>query len=386
MKRTVYFDNAATSFPKPEGVAEAVYDYIKNNGSNINRSSYSKAYEAENAVLETRSMLKSLFNAPDESNVIFTSGDTMSLNMVTAGLAYRGGHFITSSYEHNAVMRPLVEYAERGLITFDRVNCSEGESLKVSDMERLLKKETTAVIITHASNVCGTVLPIAAIGGFCHSHGLYFIVDAAQTAGSLDIDVRAMNIDALCFPGHKGLMGPQGVGGMILSGRLAERLGLWVLGGTGSVSHLETMPDFLPDRFEAGTLNIPGIMGLNASLKYILRVGTAAIREHERELTERFIRGVSEIDGVHPVGAYGDAEHAPVVSLVFDNMDAAEAAYILEDEFGILTRVGLHCAPAAHRALGTYPGGTVRFSFGFFNTREEIDYGIEAIGSICKRG
>ena len=406
MRRRVYFDNAATTFPKPEGVADAVYNYIRNVGSNINRGGYSSAYEAQDIVMETRGRLKALFNAPDERNVIFTSGATMSLNMILGGLLKQGDHVLTSSMEHNAVMRPLTLLDERGIITFDRVMCGADGSIDIGEVESAVRDNTKVIVMTHASNVNGVILPVRNIGRLCRERGIYFVVDAAQTAGVIDIDMEDMCIDALCFAGHKGLMGPQGIGGFVLGRRLDGSDGpghgavlkaaaalpdTLIAGGTGSMSHLETMPTFLPDRFESGTLNIPGIYGLNEGLKFIEKVGMKTIGAHENELAGMFEKELEGITGVRVVGrnkVTGNAvtaEHTGVTSVVFDNIDCAKAAYILDDEFGIQTRVGLHCAPSAHRTIGTFPGGTVRFSFGYFNTREEVAYGAEAVRSICER-
>ena len=398
-KKRIYFDNAATSFPKPEKVADEVCRYIKEVGSNVNRSSYASAYDAGEKVLAARQQIKELFNAPDERNVIFTANVTMSLNMVLKGILKPGDHVLTSSMEHNAVMRPLTALEEKGIISFDRVPCDACGFTDAMSLEKSIMTDTRAVVMTHASNINGAVQPVADIGRLCRERDILFIVDAAQTAGVLDIDMEEMCIDVLCFTGHKGLMGPQGTGGFCI-GRRAEGLIDTVLeGGTGSASHLETMPDILPDRYEPGTLNLPGIYGLSAGLDFIAKTGTITIRERERALCERFIKGIKDIPGVGIVGRNTDDQvcngvgveakdpdkYVAVVSLVFDGIDAARAAYVLEDEFGIMTRVGLHCAPAAHKSLGTFPEGTVRFSFGYFNTEEEIDYGIEAIGKLCER-
>lgn len=382
----VYFDNAATSFPKPEAVAGAVYNYIKNIGSNVNRGGYSSAYEAEDVIMDTRAMLVRMFNGGDERNVVFTSGVTMSLNMVLQGLLKQGMHVVTSSMEHNAVMRPLTMLADAGRITFDRAACDERGYLTAENVEKLVNERTGAVVINHASNVCGAVQPIGEIGRMCRERGLYFVVDAAQTAGIIPIDMQDMCIDALCFTGHKGLLGPQGTGGFILGERLLMpgTVNTLIAGGTGSASHLETMPEFMPDRFEAGTMNIPGIYGLNEGLKFIEKTGIENIHKKEAALAERFAAGVKDMPGVRVIWGR-DRERVGVVSLVFTAMDQARAAFILDEEFGIQTRVGLHCAPSAHRTLGTFPEGTVRFSFGYFNTEEEVDYGIKAVGSICER-
>ncbi len=396
--KRIYFDNAATTFPKPLEVIDAVAHYMRDIGCNINRSSYGGAYEAGDTVLETRQLLKELFNAPDERNIIFTENVTMSLNMVIKGLLKQGDHALTTAAEHNAVIRPLVKMADDGIISFDRVDCDATGFTDADTVEKYITDKTRIVVMSHASNVNGIIRPISDIGRLCRERGILFIVDSAQTAGVLDIDMESMNIDVLCFTGHKGLFGPQGIGGFAVGERAEKPLDTVIEGGTGSVSHLERMPEFLPDRFEAGTLNIPGIYGLNAGLKFIQSTGIENIHKRENMLCDRFLAGIAGFEGVNVVGReFGkedirraetpkDADkYAAVVSLTFDGWDAAEAAFILEDEFGIETRVGLHCAPSAHKTLGTYPAGTVRFSFGYFNTEEETDHGIKAIGELCKR-
>ena len=398
-KKRIYFDNAATSFPKPEAVSDEVCRYIKEVGSNVNRSSYASAYDAGEKVLETRRQIRELFNAPDERNVIFTANVTTSLNMVLKGILKPQDHVLASSMEHNAVMRPLTALKEKGIISFDRVPCDSCGFTDVMSLEKFIMPNTRAVVMTHASNVNGAVQPVGSIGRLCRERNILFIVDAAQTAGVLDIDMEKMCIDVLCFTGHKGLMGPQGTGGFCIEKRAEGLIDTVFEGGTGSASHLETMPDILPDRYEPGTLNLPGIYGLSAGLEFIAKTGTKNIRERETALCERFINRIKEIPGVRIVGRHTDDQvchgvgveakdsniYVAVVSLVFDGIDAARAAFALEDEFGIMTRVGLHCAPAAHKSLGTFPEGTVRFSFGYFNTEEEIDHGIEAIGKLCER-
>lgn len=386
--KRVYFDNAATTYPKPSTVGRAVYDFITDIGCNINRGGYESAYEAEDVIADTRSRIRRLFGGSDERNVIFTMNVTQALNIVIKGIVKAGDHVIVSSMEHNAVMRPVVELERRGVIAFSRVQCDECGYLTAEQVEQEIKPETRLVVMSHASNICGAVQPISEIGRICRERGLLFVVDAAQTAGVLDIDMDEMCIDVLCFTGHKGLLGPQGTGGFVIGARAEGQIGTIIEGGTGSLSHLETMPEFLPDRFESGTLNLPGIFGLREGIKYIEETGMVNIREREDMLRRRFIEGVREVPGVHIIAYESEDErpHVAVVSISFDRFDAASVAYRLDDEFGIQTRVGLHCAPSAHRTLGTFPQGTVRFSFGFFNTEEEIDYGIQAVRSICTCG
>ncbi len=384
----IYFDNSSTSFPKPPCVASAMTDYINNIGTNINRGCYDGAYKTEELIFDTRELLCSLFNGEDPKNVVFTKNITESLNIIIKGLLQPGDHVLVSSMEHNAVMRPLVQLSENG-ISFDRIPCMNDGSLDVTLVEPLIRSNTRAVIMLHASNVCGTVLPISDIGHICKKHNLVFILDSAQTAGILNIDMKDMNIDALCFTGHKSLMGPQGTGGFIIKDSLVNRLTPLISGGTGSISHTEDIPEFMPDRFEAGTLNLPGIIGLNASLRWLLETGIADIRTHEMTLTEHMLKGVKELEAstdlIHIVGRSDINSRVPVVSIVTPNHEMAQLSYALEQEWGILTRVGLHCAPAAHRTLGTYPGGTIRFSFGPANTHDEIDTALKALKTLLGR-
>ena len=380
----IYFDNASTSFPKAEGVAEAVYHYMKDCGCNINRGGYDEAYQAEEIVLRTRQQLTKLFHGPDCRNVVFTRNITESLNVLLKGFLKAGDHVLVSAMEHNAVMRPLTQLTEQG-VSFDRIPCGADGTLDVSAMDRLLRENTRAVVMLHASNVCGTLMPIETVGAFCHAHGLRFILDTAQTAGVFPIDMEAMHIDALAFTGHKGLLGPQGIGGFILQPDMVPLVQPLIAGGTGSISHEEQMPSFMPDRFEAGTMNLPGIMGLHAALCWLERETIAAVRSHELELTERFLAGALDIPCLRVVGRQDIAGRAGVVSVVPENADPALVADALGREYGIMVRVGLHCAPNAHKTLGTFPTGTIRFSFGRWNTPQQVDTALSALRELCGR-
>lgn len=380
----IYLDNASTSFPKAPTVATAMSDYITNRGININRGSYALAYDVEDIIYTTRQRLHTLFNGHDPSHVIFTQNVTMSLNMVIKGLLKAGDHVLVSSMEHNAVMRPLTQLLDKG-ITFDIIPCDKMGSIQLESMDSLIRPNTVAMIINHASNVCGTIQPLESIGSICKDHNLQFIVDAAQTAGVIPIDVKACHIDALCFTGHKGLLGPQGIGGIILTKEMAaQTLIPLIAGGTGSFSHLETMPTHMPDAFEAGTLNLPGIMGLNEGLSYIESQGMENIHNHELGLTQAFLEGLQSIDGINIVGKQNIQTRTAVVSITIDGMDPANIAYELESTYHIMTRVGLHCAPRAHQTLGTYPEGTVRFSFGYANTHKDVKSALSALHRIVK--
>ncbi|MCI7743886.1 aminotransferase class V-fold PLP-dependent enzyme [bacterium] len=379
---TIYLDNASTTFPKPPEVTRAVVDYMTNSGANVNRGCYAAAYSVEERLLETRQLICELFHGPDCRNVIFTKNVTESLNLLLKGYLHPGDHVLVSSMEHNAVMRPLVQMG----VAFTRIPCDETGALCLDAMEECLKPNTRAVVMTHASNVCGTVMPLRRAGAFCRAHNLKFFADCAQTAGVLDIDMQAMKLDAVAFTGHKGLLGPQGTGGLVLSGEMARTLPPFLAGGTGSVSHTEQMPEFLPDKFEPGTPNLPGLMGLRAGLLFLQKTGLAAVRQHEMALTERFLRGLAPLEAagaVRILGCHDTQNRTGVVSIQTPGRDEALTAAALEEHYGILTRVGLHCAPAAHKTLGSYPAGSIRFSFGWFNTPQQIDAALAALQEVC---
>ena len=381
----IYLDNASTTFPKPKAVPEAMYHYMTRSGSNINRGCYDRAYAVEELVYETRQMLCSLFGGEDCRNVAFTKNVTESLNVILKGLLKPGDHVLVSSMEHNAVMRPLVQLEKQG-ISFSRIPCRRDGSLILEEMAPLVKKETRAVVMTHASNVCGTMMPYEQVGAFCRERGLLFIADTAQTAGVWPLDMERMKIDALAFTGHKGLLGPQGIGGFLLSEKLLPQMESLIAGGTGSISHTEVMPDFMPDRFEAGTMNLPGIVGLHAGLGWIRETGMEQIRSHELALTRQFLEGLKSMDPyekrLRVVGKKDTEGRTGVVSVQTVRRELAQTAYELDVQYGIMTRVGLHCAPSAHQTLGTFPTGTIRFSFGWWNTREEAVLALQALDEL----
>ena len=381
----IYLDNASTTFPKPKAVPEAMYHYMTRSGSNINRGCYDRAYAVEELVYETRQMLCSLFGGEDCRNVAFTKNVTESLNVILKGLLKPGDHVLVSSMEHNAVMRPLVQLEKQG-ISFSRIPCRRDGSLILEEMAPLVKKETRAVVMTHASNVCGTMMPYEQVGAFCRERGLLFIADTAQTAGVWPLDMERMKIGALAFTGHKGLLGPQGIGGFLLSEKLLPQMESLIAGGTGSISHTEVMPDFMPDRFEAGTMNLPGIVGLHAGLGWIRETGMEQIRSHELALTRQFLEGLKSMDPyekrLRVVGKKDTEGRTGVVSVQTVRRELAQTAYELDVQYGIMTRVGLHCAPSAHQTLGTFPTGTIRFSFGWWNTREEAALALQALDEL----
>ena len=381
----IYLDNASTTFPKPEAVPQAVYEYMTNQGCNINRGCYDGAYDVEELVFETRQMLADLFHSGDCKNVVFTKNVTESLNVILKGFLKPGDQVLVSSMEHNAMMRPIRQLEKTG-VEFDRIPCNNQGVLRLDALESLVRPNTKAIAMMHASNVCGSVLPIEAVGEFARKHGLKFIVDCAQTAGVMDIDMESMHIDALAFTGHKGLLGPQGIGGFILKEEMISLIDPLLSGGTGSISHTEEIPDFMPDRFEPGTMNLPGIIGLHAGLVWLKETGIHNVRAHELALTERFLKGLEPLEEqglIRIVGKRDCMDRTGVVSIQTLTKELSQAAFELDADFGIMTRVGLHCAPSAHMTLDTYPTGTIRFSFGWFNTAEEADAAIFALKEIC---
>ena len=377
----IYFDNGSTSWPKAPGVPEAMAKLLAQGAFNINRGNYEGAYEIEGMVLDTREQLARLFHAPDSRGVVFTPNVTYSLNFFLKGFLHSGDHIVVTGLEHNAVMRPLEQLKEIG-VSYDIAPVDREGNLRAEDLEACIQKNTRAVLVTHASNVCGTVVPIQEIGELCAGRGLIFGVDTAQTAGTLDIDMEKWGIDFLAFTGHKGLLGPQGIGGFLISERLDKEMSPLIAGGTGSLSDSLIMPGNLPDKYESGTMNLPGIIGLHAALSYLEDTGLDRIHRRKMELTEYFLQKLRGISGIRIVGRNNCENRVAVVSLDFQTRDNAVAAFELEQKAGIMTRVGLHCAPVAHRSLGTFPGGTVRFAFSAVNREEEIDKCIEAIYKI----
>ena len=401
-KQKIYLDNAATSFPKPDVVPKAVYDYMTKLGTNVNRGGYATAYDTESVVFECRELLGALFHAPDYKNVVFTRNITESLNVVLKGLLHSGDHVIVSSMEHNAVMRPIRQLEKKG-VSFTRSQCESDGSLKPEKLLSCLRSNTKAVVMTHASNVFGTMLPIEEVGAFCKENGLVFILDSAQTAGVFQIDMEKMHIDILCFTGHKGLLGPQGIGGFILRDELVMKIEPLISGGTGSLSNVETVPEFMPDRFEAGTPNLPGIFGLHAALNWLRKLGEKSlseettehcfsaalekIREHELHLTEEFLTLLEPLEKEGKLKIIGKKDtkmRTGVVSIQTLTRELSDTAFQLDTRYGIMTRVGLHCAPSAHKTMGTYPTGTIRFSFGFANTDKEVKLAIDALRELLE--
>jgi len=377
MKR-IYFDNGSTSYPKAPGVAEAMSKLIEQGAFNINRGNYEGAYEVAALVLETRELIAELFHAESSRQVVFTPGITHSLNYLIKGLLKSGDHVLVTGLEHNAVMRPLCQMEKLG-VSYEVIPTDREGMVKTEDVEKMIRKETKAVIVLHASNVCGTVVPIEEIGKICEKNRVFFAVDTAQSAGTIPVDMQEAKIDFLAFTGHKGLLGPQGIGGFLVSDKLDKELTPLIAGGTGSISDSLEMPTMLPDKYESGTLNLPGIIGLHAALMYLKEVGVEAVHDKKMELTAYFLEELKKFPSIHVAGRKDTDQRVAVVSLDFQNADNAMVAFELESEYGIMTRVGLHCAPMAHKSLGTYPQGTVRIAFSASNTKDEINVLLKAL-------
>ena len=376
----IYLDNAATSLKKPPCVIEAVVRAMDTVG-NVGRGVHMGSLSAARCVFEAREKLAELFGCDRAERVVFTANATEALNIALGGLFAAGDHIISTDCEHNSVLRPLHRLMQQG-VEVDFVPADALGRIDLADFARLKKENTKAIVCNHASNLTGNVTDLAAVGKFTRENGLCFIVDASQTAGVLPIDMQKMHIDVLCFTGHKSLLGPQGTGGLCIAEGVEIRP--FKVGGTGVQSHLMTQPQAYPTRLEAGTLNAHGIAGLSRAVDFIGETGMECIYAHENTLARRFYEAVRQI---HGITCYGDLEaaiRAPIVTLNLADMDASELADILSNEYGIATRAGTHCAPRLHRALGTEQTGAVRFSFGFFNTEEDIDAAVAALREVAE--
>jgi cysteine desulfurase family protein len=378
----IYFDNAATSWPKPVAMIKAMADFNANVGANPGRSGHRLSVEAGRVIFYAREAVASLIGADDPLSIIFTRNATEGINTAIRGLLLKGDHVITSGMEHNSVMRPLRAMEQQG-VELTVVQCSAEGDVSPDDIASAIKKNTRMIIMTHASNVTGTIMPVAGIAKTAYDNGIIFCVDAAQTAGSIPINVMKDNIDILIFTGHKALYGPQGTGGFYIRKGMENIMEPLERGGTGSRSEFEEQPDFMPDRFESGTPNTIGIAGLSAGAAFVSAVGVEIIRKKEIALTELFISGIRSLKGVKIYGNTDPAKRTAVVSFTIDGLSPSDISFKLDEQYSIMSRPGLHCAPAAHRTIGTFPEGTVRFSFGLFTTEEEIEFAIRAIESIC---
>lgn len=378
--RSCYFDNAATSWPKPRSVIRAMEAYFRLGGGNPGRSGHIKAVDAGRVVLETRELLAGLFNVRDSSRIVFTKNATEALNMAILGFIREGDHVVTTSMEHNSVMRPLRSLEEHG-VRVDIVQAGSDGMVSVDALSRKLETKTRLLICTHASNVTGTINAIETIGKLCRERGVPLLVDAAQTAGVVPIDVEKLFIDFLAFSGHKGLLGPQGTGGLYI--REGISFDPLVRGGTGSLSDREVQPDFLPDRYESGTLNVIGIAGLGAGVRFLLQRGVQRVEEHDGELLALFFEAIGFDERIRTYGKGKASEQTGVLSLNIARLSPSKVGEILDNQYGIMTRVGLHCAPGAHRSIGTFPDGTVRFSWGPFTKKRDILYAARALREIA---
>jgi cysteine desulfurase family protein len=383
VNEVIYLDNAATSFPKPESVYEAVNRAMREECGNPGRSGHRLSLSALRIVNEARALCGRLFNAEGLERIVFTNNATSALNMAIKGIIGPGDHVISSSLEHNSVSRPL-HHLEQAGVTVTKLRTDLRDGLRIGDIEKAVQPNTKLVVCSHVSNVTGTVNGLASIGAFCRDKGIAFLVDAAQSAGTRLIDVQGMCIDMLAFPGHKGLFGPQGTGGLYI--RPGLELKTTVQGGTGSNSESLQQPEALPEKFESGTLNTPGLAGLAAGIRFIIERGIEEIEKREAALTKRLIEGILTMKGTRLIGPGPDDNRGSVVSVCMENTPPAEAALLLDSAFSICVRGGLHCSSDAHRSIGTLEkGGTVRISPNYLNCEEDIDHCLEAL-QICARG
>lgn len=380
----IYFDNAATSNPKPASVISAVKNYLENICSSPGRGGYSSGLEAGRIIFETREKIMRLFNGPREENVVFTPNVTYAMNFALLGILKSGDHVITTSMEHNSVIRPLRFLEKNRNIELSIVKCNDKGELDPADIIREIRPSTKVIAFTHASNVTGTILSVENLPELKNHTDALIILDAAQTAGVIDIDFKRQGLDFLGFTGHKALYGPPGVGGLVMSERASKAIMPTVYGGTGSRSDMEYQPDFMPDKMEAGTPNTAGIAGLSAGLDFIQQKGIDNIYKHDMKLCAMFIDGLEQISKVKIYGPDKLQKRVPTVSITVEGYDMGELAFRLDAEYGIMIRSGLHCSPLGHKTIGTFPEGTLRFSFGYFNTEEEVKYGIEAIKNLAQ--
>ena len=377
----IYLDNAATTLHKPPQVIQAVVEAMQTLG-NAARGAHENSLQASRMIYDTRCALARLFGFSHPERVIFTANATESLNLALNGLFSPGDHVITTDLEHNSVLRPLYRLENRGIITLDFVPADRLGNPDYSAFENLIRPNTRAIVTTHASNLTGNLVDLPRVSAIAKSHGLLLVVDASQTAGSIPISMEELGIDLLCFTGHKGLMGPQGTGGLCVSPGVTLRP--WKVGGSGIHSYSRTQPEDYPTCLEAGTLNGHGIAGLSAAVDFLLETGVDAIARRERELTFRFYRGVKDIPGVTVYGDFSQPQRAAIVALNLENEDSGQVADALMEDFGIAVRSGAHCAPRMHQALGTQNQGAVRFSFSWFTTEAEIDAAVAALAQLAE--
>lgn len=378
----IYLDNASTTFPKPKNVVDSIYNFLTNIGGNPGRSNHDNGMQSNRLLLEARETIANFFNFDNIENVIFTNNITTSLNILINGCAKKGDHIITSSMEHNSVLRPLINLKENNLIELDIINANKFGFINVDDLKNSIKPNTKFIILTHASNVIGSIQPIKEIGELCKKNNIHFILDSAQSAGVLDVDFKDLNLSALAFTGHKSLFGPQGIGGFIISDELNEICNPYILGGTGSLSHSLTQPTFLPDKFESGTLNMPGIVGLMEGIKFIKSEGLDTIYQKNKYLRNYLISELRNINNIILYEDLNDSNYTSCISFNMKDFDTAEVSFMLDSDYGIKNRSGLHCAPLAHKTIGSFPTGTVRLSLSYFNNKSDIDYTINSLNKL----
>lgn len=380
----IYFDNAATSWPKPERVTEAMTNFMQNVGANPGRSGHRRSVEAGRIVNDAREGVAELFNVEDPLRVIFGLNATDGLNLGIRGILKKGDHAITTSMEHNSVMRPLRDQEEFG-VDVSVIPCSNTGKLDIENLEAAITTKTKLIVVNHASNIVGTIQPVREIGKIAHDHTIPFMIDAAQTGGCYPIDMKRDNIDLIGFTGHKSLLGPQGTGGLVINDDFdIGTMKAIKAGGTGSKSEYETQPQFLPDKYESGTMNTVGLAGLVAATEYIRETTIEKIHDREQFLTRLLLDGLREIPGMILYGTGIPAEQTPTVSFNLEGLSSSDVGFQLDEDFGIMCRVGLHCAPTAHKTIGTFPDGTVRFGMGYFTTEAEIQQSIEALEFLVK--
>ena len=383
--RRIYLDNAATSFPKPDSVHQAVDHYSRQLGAAVGRGGYREALQTGDLVDQARKRLAELLHAEDPSRLIWTFNGTDGLNIAIRGFLQPGDHVVTSVMEHNSVLRPLRELEVNDRVEVSRLPVDADGRISPSAVEAAIRPNTRLIALIHASNVTGTLQPVHEVGRLARRRGIAFLVDAAQSAGHYPIDLRDLHADMLAFPGHKGLLGPLGTGALYLRPGIEDKIRSQKQGGTGSVSERDLQPDCLPDKFESGNHNAPGLVGLGAALAYIQEKTQAALARHERELTARFLEGLAEIPGVNVFGPKQVENRLGVISLTVDGYDPQVLAALLDGHYRIQIRAGLHCAPLAHRSLGTLDsGGTARFSVGPFNTTDDIDAALAALREVAE--
>lgn len=378
----VYLDNASTTFPKPKIVTNSIYEYLTNVGGNANRSTSSNSLASNKEVLMARQKIADFFNFDKIENVIFTNNITTSLNILIKGILKKGDHVLTSSIEHNSVIRPLISCKESIGIDLEFIKANKNSFINPSDFEAKIKPNTKLIVLTHASNVTGCIQPIKEIGAICKKHNIFFIIDTAQSAGTVKIDFNEVNASALAFTGHKSLLGPQGIGGFIISDEFNEACSPFIEGGTGSLSHDIYQPTFLPDKFESGTLNIPGIVGLSRGIDFINEIGLENIKSHNTTLYKKLVSGLLKL-GYTVYGDLSCNNSTTSISFNLENVDPSELSFYL-DSNGISNRSGLHCAPKTHETIGTFPLGSVRLSISYFNTNEEIEYALKILSDAKK--